>query len=397
MRVLIIGGGIGGLAVTLALRRRDVPAVAYTAAPGPDEAPDAEATGAKVTDDGRAGLWLPPGAMHILDQLGAAEAVRKAGARLERVVAERSDGTTLCAVDLAAEGPGVPGVALSRHALRAALAERLPAAVLHRGMTCEGFAAQGGQVTARFAGGTEASGEALVGADGAASGVRQQLVPGAMLRGTDQVRYEGTAELSVSALPGGGHAVREVWGDGARFGHLPLGPAEDGTYWFATQRAADVPVSARAPAAMKQALTRRFADLPASATPLIEATPPEKIARGELRDLAPFEQWHRGRVALLGDAAHAATPNLGLGAAQALRDAYVLAVALEEHGTPEAAFSKYEEQRRESAHRVVRRARQAGQWAHARGAWARLRDGALRLVPAMLAERPLRQLFSERV
>lgn len=389
MRVLIIGGGIGGLTAALALRRREVPAIVYAAAP--EEEPEAE----------ERGLWLPPGAMQVFERLGVAEAVREAGVRLERAVVERPEGAELHTVDLTAEAHGAPPVALSRGVLKALLAERLPAAVHHQGMRCEGFDAQGGQVTARFEGGTEASGEALVGADGAGSGVRQRLFPGTRLRGTDQVRYEGVAERPAASLPGGAHAAREVWGNGARFGHLPLGPAgpssegsgSECVYWFATQRAADVPVSARAPRAMKTALARRYADFPPPTGALVEATPTEKIARGELRDLAPLSAWHRGRVALLGDAAHAATPNLGLGAGQAVRDAYVLALALKEHGTPGAAFSEYEERRRENAHRVQRRSRQIGRLAHAQGAWARLRDGALRLAPAALRDRPLRSLL----
>jgi 2-polyprenyl-6-methoxyphenol hydroxylase-like FAD-dependent oxidoreductase len=389
MRVLIIGGGIGGLTAALALRHRDVPAVAYTAAPG------------DASEKEDAGLWLPPGAMQVFDWLDVAGAVREAGPRLERAVVERPDGTELHAVDLAAEGPGAGPVALSRRTLRALLAERLPAAVHHQGVRCEGFAAQGGRVTARFADGTEARGEALIGADGASSGVRQRLFPGATLRSADQVRYDGVAERAVASLPGGAHTAREVWGDGARFGHLPLaGPGGEASdpervYWFATQRAADVPVSARAPRAMKEALTRRYAGFPPRAAALLEATPPGKMARSELRTLAPLEQWHRGRVALLGDAAHAATPDLGLGAAQAVRDAYVLALALEEHGTPEAAFSEYAARRRESARRAARRSRQVGRLAHAQGTWARLRDGALRLAPAALPGRPLRSLLAE--
>ena len=384
MHVLIIGGGIAGRTATLALRRRGVPVAVYTAAP---EAKD----GASGTPE--AGLWLPPNAMSVFEELEVAGAVREAGVRLARAVVERPDGTELYAVGLSSEEQGAPSVALSRGALRALLAERLPGAVQHGGMACAGVSEKGDEVTARFEGGTEVSGEVLLGADGAASGVRRRLFPGATLRSADQVRYAGVAEWPANA-PKRAPALREVWGDGLRFGHLPLG---EGVYWFATQRAADVPVSARSSHAMKAALARRYDDFPPPVPSLIEATPPQGVTRAKLRDLAPLERWHRGRLALLGDAAHAATPNLGLGAAQAIRDAYVLAVALEEHGTPGAAFSEYEEQRRESAHRVARRARQAGQWAHARGAWARLRDGALRLAPATLAGRPLRQLFSERV
>ena len=80
MRVLIIGGGIGGLTAALALRHCDVPAVVYTAAPG------------DASEKEDAGLWLPPGAMQVFDWLDVAGAVREAGPRLERAVVERQIG-----------------------------------------------------------------------------------------------------------------------------------------------------------------------------------------------------------------------------------------------------------------------------------------------------------------
>src|SRR6185436_7867152 len=103
---------------------------------------------------------------------------------------------------------------------------------------------------------------------------------------------------------------------------------------------------------------------PAPVPPLIAATDAARITRTDLTDLAPIERWHRGRVALLGDAAHATTPNLGQGGAQAIEDAWVLADRLAAHDTPEAAFADYERIRMPKARMVVNTSWRFGKMAH---------------------------------
>jgi 2-polyprenyl-6-methoxyphenol hydroxylase-like FAD-dependent oxidoreductase len=382
MRVLIIGGGPGGLTTALALHRRKLPVAVYHAAPS---SPPTRGAGGD-------GLWLPPNAMQIFERLGVADAIRRAGVTLDEATIQRVGGSALQRVDLAeaAEEFGALSVALSRAALLELLAERLPAPLLHDDMTCAGFSEKGDQVTARFENGTEVSGEVLVGADGATSGVRRRLVPSATLRETGQMSYGGAGSMRLPL--GDAQAAREFWSEGARFGVLPVG---DGTvHWQAVLPASEAPLRPRSPNPMKTALTDRFADFPPPVPALLRSTPPGGIERAELHDLAPMQQWHRGRVVLLGDAAHAATPTLGQGAAQAIEDAYALALTLDEHGTPEAAFSKYEELRMKKAHRVVRRSRQMGRLAHTQRGWARrLTGAALRLAPGALQRRELRRLF----
>ena len=86
---------------------------------------------------------------------------------------------------------------------------------------------------------------------------------------------------------------------------------------------------------------------------LIEATPEEKIIRSDISDFVPLTQWSKGNVALLGDAAHATTPNLGQGGCQAVEDAYVIALCLKEEKSIEKAFQRYQSIRYEKARYVV--------------------------------------------
>src|SRR5262249_16464657 len=116
----------------------------------------------------------------------------------------------------------------------------------------------------------------------------------------------------------------ESWGRGVRLGIAPL--RNDQVYWFATKNA---PESEKDVAGqVKPELLRLFGDWHAPIRALIEATDESKILRNDIYDLEPLPRWTDGRVALLGDAAHATTPNMGQGACQALEDAVVLGQCL---------------------------------------------------------------------
>ncbi|MCB0009796.1 MAG: FAD-dependent monooxygenase, partial [Anaerolineales bacterium] len=108
----------------------------------------------------------------------------------------------------------------------------------------------------------------------------------------------------------------------------------------------------------------------------------------------PQKRWYAGRVVLLGDAAHAMTPNLGQGGAQAIEDGYFLAWLLAEKPTVEAALAAYQAGRRPRAQRIASQAWRMGQLAHLTSAPARfLRNTAFRLVPASLGQRQAEALY----
>lgn len=112
-------------------------------------------------------------------------------------------------------------------------------------------------------------------------------------------------------------------------------------------------------------LLERYRGWPYHITEAIAATRPGAILRNDLYDRPPLERWSRGRVTLLGDAAHLTTPNLGQGACMAIEDAMVLARMLVQHRAHEQAFAAYEAERQARTARIVRLSRwfgQVGQW-----------------------------------
>jgi len=376
MRALIIGGGIGGLTAALALRRAGFEASIYESA--------------EVLQPVGKGIWVPTNAMRVLAALGVAGDVQSAGWALQAIELCTRYGGLLQRIDLDTIRAtyGYTTISIHRSELQKALASQLPAEALHLGKRCTEFAEDGGQLVVRFADGTEAAGDVLIGADGIHSTIRATLFPSVALRDVGQTTYRGVAALELP--PHLQRICREVWGGGARMGFSAIGPNE--VYWFA-------PVTAPAgrpdpPGGVAGMLGQLYDNFPAPVPEIIACTPPQDILRTDLYDLVPLRCWHRGRVVLLGDAAHAMTPNLGQGGAQAIEDAFVLAQALAQSPDVEDGLHYYERQRRRRANWITRRARQYGTWAHLeRRPAQQMRDFLMRHTPSRVPQRTLAFLY----
>jgi 2-polyprenyl-6-methoxyphenol hydroxylase-like FAD-dependent oxidoreductase len=370
---LIIGGGIGGLTAAVALRRKGIDAQVYEAAP-------------RLEPVGK-GIWVPTNAMQVLDRLGLAGAVGAAGWPIERIQVRTTAGATLMDVDVRIFQRRYGHLTTSIH--RAALVEMLAGALapesLHLGRRLSSFAANDDGVTARFDDGSECRGDVLIGADGIRSIVREQLFGLVPLRYAGQTCYRGVARMTLPTDLA--HACWEVWGGEARIGFSAIGP--DQVYWFAPKTArAGSPLLTGA--AVAEELSSHYARFPAPIPDIVRNTPLDEIIRTDLYDVPPIPRWSRGRVVLLGDAAHAMTPNLGQGGAQAIEDAYVLAEKLAAHARPEPAYAEYQLLRKPKADWVARTAARLGWAAHLRSAPARLlRDTVLRLTPRWLNDRQI--------
>ena len=379
MKVLIVGAGIGGLAAAIALRRAGIDVEVFERAP-------------RLLDVG-AGISLWPNAIKGLDQLGVGSAVRAAGVTSYNGGIHTWRGTLLAPADAdeIRREFGAPVVIVHRADLLATLHRAAGPENVRLGITATGFREDADGVSLELAGGHTARGAALIGADGIGSLVRGRLFPAVSPRFAGQKAWRGV--VGFVAPPGAGF-WGETWGAGARFGLVPM--VDDRVYWYATCNA--VEHEPETPDGRKAELLRLFGAWHAPIGELIAATEEGAILRNDLYDLPPMRTWTRGRVALLGDAAHATTPNLGQGGCQAIEDGVVLARALSQAIDVPAALQEYEAQRIARANRIIalsRRIGVVGNWTHpvARG----LRDVLTRLTPRWARLRSLRPIIGYEV
>lgn len=370
---VVVGAGIGGLCAAVGLRRRGWDVTVLERAPG----------FAQVG----AGITILANGMRGLDALGLGEAVRAQGNPEASGGLRTPDGRWLMRVDAGAlsSALGTAAVGIHRATLHGVLVEALPAPVLRTGV--EVVSVEGGVrpgVVYRQDGGAEVTlrPDLLVAADGIHSQVRTTLWPGAR-----PPFYGGsTAWRAVTREPWTGDLVTAItWAPGAEFGMVPLGDGR--VYWFGSVSA---PAGGRAPGGDEMAEVRaRFGDWHDPVTALLDATDPDAVIRSDLLQLPPVDTYHRGAVALLGDAAHAMVPNLGQGANQAIEDAVVLASVCDPAGDVVRALAVYDAQRRRRSQRVARtalRAARYGEQLHNPVAVG-VRNTMMRLVPPRAAVR----------
>jgi 2-polyprenyl-6-methoxyphenol hydroxylase-like FAD-dependent oxidoreductase len=182
--------------------------------------------------------------------------------------------------------------------------------------------------------------------------------------------------------------LTESWGVGERFGLVDIGRGR--TYWFATKNAPEGEPDE--PERRKAEILRRFSGWHEPIPAMIDSVDGDAILRNDVYYLEPLPRWSEGRVVLVGDAAHATTPGVGQGAAQAIEDAVVLADRLAA-GDLATALGEYEAKRRPRAEAVLklsRRADKAAQLASPLG-W-RFRNAVVRLLPEVAQRRQLEPL-----
>ena len=372
MRIAVIGAGIGGLAVAAGLQRAGAEVVVY------ERASEIRAVGA--------GLSLFGNGFAALDALGLGDQVRALG----------GTGLTLLAGQRKPSGQWLsrtPPAAVAELAVvhRADLHRILLAALTPGTVRC------GAEVGAVFDGGTALTltsdpqrverFDLIVAADGIRSRVRAGWSTDPGVRYAGYTAWRGVTSKPVDLLGAAG----ETWGRGHRFGIAPL---QDGrVYWFAV---------ASMPAATViqdeyAAVSTLFRSWHAPIADLIAATDRAAVFRLDINEMAgPVPSFRRGRCVLLGDAAHAMTPDLGQGGNQALEDAATLvrligvAADAPAGSSIDPVLADYDRLRRPRTQMLARRARLLGKVAQAGGVvTARLRDAAMLLLPDNVTGRQL--------
>jgi 2-polyprenyl-6-methoxyphenol hydroxylase-like FAD-dependent oxidoreductase len=376
VRVIVIGGGIGGLTAALALRQAGFEPAVF------ERAPELREVGAGIT------LWS--NAVRCLRRLGREEAVRAVGTPLLAAEVRDWGGRIIKAdrTDDLAERFGAPTLGIHRADLQAALAAGLEPGVVRAGHTCIGFRHDTNGVVARFDGGLEERGDLLVGADGLRSAVRRQLLGDEPPRYAGYTAWRGVARGEHPALKGGISVV--ALGRGAQFGLVPIG--RDRTYWFGTSNH-PLPTG-DGPGNHRESALARVKGWYAPIREVVAATEPSAVLRNDVFDRPPVHRWGEERVTMLGDAAHPTTPNLGQGACQAIESAVVLAECLRGESELVAGLRRYEARRQPRTAWITKTSWDLGKvaaWEGWLACW--LRDQLIAAVPSFLAGRHGRRML----
>ncbi|MBW5482470.1 FAD-dependent oxidoreductase, partial [Streptomyces bambusae] len=305
---VVVGAGIGGLTAAVALHRRGWHVTVC------ERAPEPPATGA--------GIGLAPNALRALDTVGV-DAAYAAGSSVPAAMGvRRPDGrwlTRIATADMAARY-GTPPIAVPRPAFTAALAAALPPRALRYGAAVTAVDDAAGRPTVRTAAGPNLAADLVVAADGIHSPLRRAFFPAHPgLHYIGETAWRTVVDAPDLRIP----AMSETWGRDGRFGVTPL---SDGRFYlYAT---AVAPAGTRS-ADPRAELGRRFGSWHDPIPALLDRVcrlDPADVLQNDLYDLAaPLPSLHHGRIAWLGDAAHAMAPNLGQGGCQGVEDAVVLA------------------------------------------------------------------------
>ncbi len=342
-RAVVLGAGIGGLTAAVALHRRGWTVTVLERAAG-------------LAPVG-AGIALAPNALRALDVIGLGDRVRDLAAWQGDGGMRSPDGRWLARTDARAAAArfGDPLVLLHRATLVDLLAAALPDGTVRTGAPAAldhpGDARTPARVTTPQ-GTLEA--ELVVAADGIRSAARTALFPA-----HPGPRYSGcTTWRLVVPDPGRPFAPHETWGAGRLWGTQPL---KDGRIYAYAMAAA--PAGAHAPDGELAELRRLFGDWYEPVPEILAAADPDGILRHDVHHLAdPLPAHHRGRTALLGDAAHAMMPSLGQGGNQAVEDAVVLAhhARVPAAFDPDRALAAYTADRLPRTTAIVRKAARTG-------------------------------------
>jgi len=382
---LVIGGGIAGPVMALALQKAGIEASIY-------EAHDHGPKGAG------GGMSIAPNGLDALDVLGLGDQLRAASAPMTGIVLQDWAGRRL------GEFRSPRGIAPMRFIMRMDLQGILLREACRRGIRIE----QGKRLThidetsrgfdARFADGTSASGDVLIGADGIRSTVRSLIDPDA-----PGPRYAGLisfgAQLRESGLPSTAGKMNMSFGKRGFFGYQAF---DDGTaVWFANlpRRSTMSSSDARSTSAADwiALLSEVFAEDRTPARDFIRRTDPsDLVVVGPMENMPKVPKWSRGRMVLIGDAAHAPSSSSGQGASLAIESAVVLAQCLRDLPT-ERALAVYEMLRRPRVERVIAKTARTNSNKTAGPVGRVMNSLLLRLVTKLVKPEKLAWMFQYRI
>ena len=335
MKGIIIGGGIGGLTTAIALKQKGIDAKIY------------EQTN-EMTPAG-AGLFVASNALNVFHRLGMADEIVSAGKEFTKVDILDTKNNVISSIDCeyVKRKFGKGNFSIHRGELQRILIEKLPPTCLITGKVFEKYNQDENEVEVYFTDGTVEKADFLIAADGIHSKARKQMFPNQNLRFANQTCWRFVTNFT---LPNPKYA-QEIWANekGLRVGFSQINQHQ--VYCYITIKESKGGKDDQNN--IKEKLLSLCSDFQPFVKEIVQNLNPKEVLRNDIYDFSPISNWQDKKVILLGDAAHATTPNLGQGACQAIEDAYVIADCLAKAKNVESAFNQYQNIRIKKAHYIT--------------------------------------------
>ncbi len=341
VNIAIVGGGIGGLCAAVTLQKQGHEVHVFESAP--------------VFHPIGAGIGIGSNAMQALMEIGVGEEIFRNGYILNTQVFQDMHGKVLNTIDFSVLKKmfGQENITIHRANLHRTFLENLKPNTIEYNKRCIRVEQNEHKVTAFFEDGTVFEAELLIAADGINSPIRQQLVPESKPRYAGYTCWRGITENNGRVKE---FTSTELWSTKGRFGMAPM---KDGfIYWFACINTS--PKNPDFQYLKPKEVSFLFEHFPRVASDIIASTPEEKLLHHDISDIKPLRNFVFDRVVLLGDAAHATTPNMGQGAGQAIEDAIVLGNGFKQFEDIRSVLDFYNEKRVARTGKVIRLSRQIG-------------------------------------
>ena len=376
MKIIVIGAGIGGLTTAIALQKKGLEVQVYESA-------------SEIREVG-AGLWMAANAMNVLERMGLSNEIKAAGNQLLGAGLGDHHGQPLSKVDFSKiiKNYGNGTMAIHRGHLQRILLENTLKNTVFTGKRLKNIIDTEGVIQLEFEDGTHSECDILIGADGIKSVVRNHIFEDIPLRYSGQTCWRGIVKMKLSDTKNS----LELWGKRAGLRACYSQVNENEVYWYVTlKERANLKFSTNN---LKPYLLDLVSEFQSDIKKVIDQTDGNAILHNDLYDFKPIPKWYKGNIVLMGDAAHAATPNLGQGACQAIEDAYVLADCLGKCKHPQGAFQNYQDIRIKKAQFVVNTSYQIGLLNNIGGALGhRVRNFLLKITPQSVADKQFDYLF----
>ncbi len=375
---IVIGGGIGGLTTAIALAKKGIEVVVY------EQAFELKEVGA--------GIWVAPNGLKIYNELGIVNDIIAAGKVLDSINVIDTKSKIISTVDSVKikARHSYATVAIHRATLQKLLASYIPTENIIVNKVFKSYKQTENSVIAEFEDGTFVEADFLIGADGIKSNTRKQIQKDLKLRYSGQTcwRFVTNFQLPLEDK----NNMYEIWSNkkGLRAAYSKIN--ENQIYCYITNFEKSGGKDNKE--TLKCDLLTLCSEFQPIIKDLINSCNVDDIIRSDLFDFKPITNWLDGKVALIGDAAHATTPNLGQGACQAIEDAYVIANELSVTSDIELALKKFQEKRIKKATEITNTSFQLAQVTNQSGIVKSIVKSIMRYTPEFVSNKQFDKIYS---